>query len=89
MTQKGRDPDSNNTGGCRNSHAAHSVSFLTVTRTDFSRVANRAWCASRKPRHGATAAADTRSTASGHAFATGTKAIPSGPGFLLARCAGT
>jgi hypothetical protein len=89
MTQKGRDPDSNNTGGCRNDHAAHGVSFATLTRSIFSGVAKRVGSASRQPRHGPTVAGDSRPTASGHAFATGTKAIPSGPGFRIARCAGT
>jgi hypothetical protein len=41
MTQKGRDPDSNNTGGCRNDHAAHGVSLVTLTRSIFSGVAKR------------------------------------------------
>ena len=86
MTQKGRDPDSNNTGGCRNDHAAHGVSFVTLTRSIFSGVANRAGSASRQR---ATTTGDTRATASGHALAASTKAIPPWPGFRVARCAGT
>jgi hypothetical protein len=39
---KGRDPDSNNTGGCRYGHVADGVSFLALTRTQFSRVTKRA-----------------------------------------------
>jgi hypothetical protein len=89
MMLKGRHPDSNNTGGCRNDHAAHGVSVVTLTRPVFSGVAKRVGSASRQPRHGPTVAGDSRSTASGHVFATGTKAIPSGPGFRIARCAGT
>ena len=42
MMHKGRDPDSYNTGGCRNGHAADGVSFFALTRTQFSRVAKRA-----------------------------------------------
>src|SRR3982074_1690783 len=86
VAQKGRDPDSNNTGGCRYGHATYGVSLFTLTRSGVSPEALRtgAWS-----RHGPTPAGGAAVSApAGRALTAAAKAIPFGCRLIGARRTG-